>query len=328
MAERGELERLAQGVYATPAAVGDELTARRGAWLSLDPGTLAYVRLERPEVAGVISHASAAAMHGIGDILEPQIEVTLPVRYRPRREDLRVHRAVLEPREVTVVEGLPVTTAARTVADLVRAGHDRDHVASVVADALRRDLTSLSDLRDALEGVEPGRSGSQVLSELMAVAGLDLESLAGALMASSVGQAATLETVRLVSDWVRRAVEPLESSTRAHQVGADLGERLREVLGPLEADSRVAAQARRVGAELAERMRGVPVPADMSEWAADFAKRLQVRGAAPQVSGDLDLTKTWRALRLSEQLAGTIDDHDEDVDEDDEREDEEKGAAR
>jgi predicted transcriptional regulator of viral defense system len=215
MAERGELERLAQGVYATPAAVGDELTERRAAWLSLDPGTPAYARLERPEAAGVLSHATAAAMYDIGDILESRIEVTLPARYRSRREDIRAYRAVLDPGEVTLVEGLPVTTPARTVADLIRTGHDRDHVATAMADALRRDLTNPADLERALDGSEPGRTGKQVLAGLKAAAAIDEESLALSIVTSDVGAAATrAAALGLALDWIRESGEPLPTQER------------------------------------------------------------------------------------------------------------------
>ncbi len=146
MAEWGELERVMHGVYATPAAVGDELLEKRAVWLSLEPGRLAYERLADTLPFGVLSHATAAALHHAGDILDRQVEVTLPSRYRARRPEVRAHRGTLHRDEVTLVQGLPVTTPARTVADLLADGHDRDHVATVAADMLRQGAVSLVEL--------------------------------------------------------------------------------------------------------------------------------------------------------------------------------------
>jgi hypothetical protein len=205
MVARGELERVIHGVYATPSATGDEVSEKRAVWLSLDPARLAHDRLADSPPTGVISHASAAAMHGIGDILEPQVEVTLPARYRARRDELRAHRGVLRPDEVTIVDGLPVTTPARTVADLLRDGHDRDHVASVVADALERGLVSTRALEIAFDGAERGRTGREVLADLLAIAGIDPDSLMRAVITSKFGAAATRAAAL---QWLCEALKP------------------------------------------------------------------------------------------------------------------------
>jgi len=309
MVERGELERVMQGVYATPAATGGELTQRRAAWLSLDPATPAHVRLEKPEDSGVLSHASAAAMHNIGDILEPQTEVTLPTRYRARRDELRTHRAVLEPHEVILVDGLPVTTPARTVADLLLAGHDQDHVATVVADALRRDLTNVQGLQDALEGIESSRSGEEVLASLMATAGIDPDSLARSIIGSEVGAAATqLAAVRLVSEALAKGAEPFRvplATTKAYDdlmksltasMGGDVQKRLQEAMRPYQTGS----WARAVSS-----VHTVPMP--------KLSPELYL-----QLTRSLDTTKAWRALQLAQQTADAArrahsdDDDDED----------------
>ncbi|GHH70371.1 type IV toxin-antitoxin system AbiEi family antitoxin domain-containing protein [Promicromonospora soli] len=170
MVTSGELERVTHGVYATPAAAADRLVAVRALWLSLDVRRTAEERLRDRCSAGVLSHATAASMHEIGDLLDAWIEVILPHRYQGRRDRIRAHRAALGPDEVTVVDGLPVTTAARTVADLVVDGHDRDHVATVMTDALRRGLTDRADVGRALDRVL-GPAGPEVLAELLAASG-------------------------------------------------------------------------------------------------------------------------------------------------------------
>lgn len=195
MAATGELERVIYGVYATPAALADELVEKRALWLSLDPGRSVEERLGRRHESGVMSHATAAALHGIGDILDDRVEVTLPRRQQSRREELRLYKAPLRPDEVTLVDGLPVTTPARTIADLVGGGHDRDHVATVLAEAVSGGLTGYEQVRTALEERLGSQEGREVLGELLAAAGQDAASLERAVISSPIGK-------RLIDDTV------------------------------------------------------------------------------------------------------------------------------
>src|SRR5665647_3232735 len=110
LADAGVLERLGRGVYATTSSA-DEHLSLRAAWLALDPTRTAEERLKSPTTTGVVSHASAAGLHNLGDLT---------------RQD------------VTIVEGLPVTTEERTIADLLRAGHDPEHIAQIIGQGVRR----------------------------------------------------------------------------------------------------------------------------------------------------------------------------------------------
>lgn len=151
MVTAGVLERVAHGVYATPAVLGDELLSLRAAWLALQPRASAGDRLADPIAAGVVSHTSAAHLHQLGELLADEHELTLPKRYQSTRAGVRIHRATLTAKDVTLTVGLPVTTPARTVADLLTAGHDRDHVAHIAADAVRRGSATPHDLTAALQ---------------------------------------------------------------------------------------------------------------------------------------------------------------------------------
>jgi very-short-patch-repair endonuclease len=102
--ERGQLHLIHRGVY----AVGHRLVTREGRWmaavLSAGPGA-------------ALSHRSAAALWRIRQTASARIEVTVPTQIR-RRKDLLPHRAVLPEDEVTIKDGIPVTTPARTLLDL------------------------------------------------------------------------------------------------------------------------------------------------------------------------------------------------------------------
>jgi very-short-patch-repair endonuclease len=65
----------------------------------------------------VLSHRSAAALWGIRPTARTRIEVTVPTKRRSA-SDIEIHCARLAPDEVTVHDGIPVTTPARTLVDL------------------------------------------------------------------------------------------------------------------------------------------------------------------------------------------------------------------
>jgi hypothetical protein len=70
----------------------------------------------------VISHRSAALMHGLPLLQPPPVRSDLTVQPR-RTGDVRgalLHRASLRERDVVEIDGVPVTAAARTLVDLAR----------------------------------------------------------------------------------------------------------------------------------------------------------------------------------------------------------------
>ena len=67
--------------------------------------------------AAVLSHRSAAALWRIRHTARSRIDVTVPQQLRPR-PGIHPHRAVLPADEVTVHDGIPTTTPARTLLDL------------------------------------------------------------------------------------------------------------------------------------------------------------------------------------------------------------------
>lgn len=111
----------------------------------------------------VLSHASAAAHWNIRGSAASYVDVTVPTRAgRVKRKGLRVHRSGrLGSNEVTVHEGIPVTTLARTLLDLAdilplqdlrRAIHEADYLRLL-------DMTALL----AVVNSNPGRRGAKLL---------------------------------------------------------------------------------------------------------------------------------------------------------------------
>lgn len=175
-AEQGALARLQHGLYVVAGVPFDRHRGLQAAWLALDPRRPAHERILAPDVA-VVSHASAAALHRIGNIDADVFEFTVAGRKQSRRADVRIHRGVIPRAEWTQVSGLPVTTPARTVADLAAAGIDGGHLAVVARDAI---LTTGVDLQQlggrlapfAAQYGAPAGDGRALVTRLINEAGI------------------------------------------------------------------------------------------------------------------------------------------------------------
>ncbi len=134
LADKGVLERVANGVYRLSGAPIPDHPDLRAAWLQLAPDVPAW---RRATDQGVVSHRSAAALYRLGHLPADLHEFTLPVRRQSRRVDVRLHRGKLKPTEHNTLGGLPVTRPARIASDLLRDKEDPQSVAHVVNDAIR-----------------------------------------------------------------------------------------------------------------------------------------------------------------------------------------------
>lgn len=134
LARDGAAERVAHGVYRLRGTPPAEHLALRAAWLQLAPDTPVW---QRTPDAGVVSHRSAAAVHGLGHLPADVHQFTLPTRRQSRRDDVRLHRARLAPGDWTNLRGLLTTRPARTAADLLADREDPQAVGHIIADAVR-----------------------------------------------------------------------------------------------------------------------------------------------------------------------------------------------
>lgn len=175
LVEGGLLERVAHGVYRVRGGTEPDHLGLRAAWLQLDPARPAWDRLDDPEDA-VVSHASAAALYGVGDLRADVHEFTLPRRRQTRRGDVRIHRGRVSPERRVVLGGLPATRAARMIGDLLADHVDPDGVARITAEVLERVFDYPRDVADALAphahrfGCRRG-DGLALLDELLRRAG-------------------------------------------------------------------------------------------------------------------------------------------------------------
>jgi hypothetical protein len=202
LANQGWLERMTHGVYRVSGAPPEPLDELRAAWLTLDPSRRAAERVRDASPAAV-SHRSAASLYGLGDIDADVHEFTTEGRKQSRRADIRLHRGRLNPEEWTVVDGMPVTTVGRTIADLAGARIDGGHLASVVRDALTVKLVSDRKLSAALAPFAyrygaPAGDGEALLARLVQESGV-AEPLGRAVELSRAGELST-QVAKLLAD--------------------------------------------------------------------------------------------------------------------------------
>ncbi|GAA4283388.1 hypothetical protein GCM10022261_09190 [Brevibacterium daeguense] len=190
LARAGVIERVGHGVYSM-ASNNDPHVTLRAAWLTLDPDLTAEERLSRIPETGVTSHAAAAGLHGLGDLLDDEPEFTLPYRKQTSRA-IKLHKAELSSSDVTLVEGLPTTTVERTIRDLLREGNDTDLVAQILGQAVRRqsvDIASLASSLDSIASRFGQPDGSSFVEYLLDLTGLGSKTALQSLASSDAGRA-------------------------------------------------------------------------------------------------------------------------------------------
>jgi len=149
-AKTGAFERIRWGVYRLrrfPSSPREDLYI---AWL--EAGARA-----------VVSHDSALELYGLSDLLPAQTHITLPRTSSRRRSGIRMHTTDLNANEIAVRDGLPVTTVARTIADVARSGGATELVEQAVHEALSRGLVGEEELRE-----QASRRGGRAKREMLA----------------------------------------------------------------------------------------------------------------------------------------------------------------
>lgn len=151
----GRWRRVAPCVYGFPG-VGD--TWLRRVWIAHLHGG--------PET--VVSHGSAARLHGFRSIEGYPIDVTVGRNRTRSLAESRRHRVDdLAPDHVTQLRGLPVTTPARTAFDLagvLSAARLADLLATAHADRVCR-IDDVAELFESLR--RPGKRGVRTLAEVL-----------------------------------------------------------------------------------------------------------------------------------------------------------------
>jgi predicted transcriptional regulator of viral defense system len=149
----GSMQRLHRAVYLLGAA---------------PPTLMARARAAAMACGGdaVVSHRSAAEMFGLLPETERDVDVTVAGRNFAPRSGIARHRvAQLPSHHVTKMRGIPVSSVARTIADLAATGSPRD-VESAFQEALYRKIVTERAVTAIVQG-EPRRRGAGVIRALL-----------------------------------------------------------------------------------------------------------------------------------------------------------------
>ncbi|ANN14947.1 hypothetical protein SD37_04265 [Amycolatopsis orientalis] len=180
----GHLDRVRHGVYAATIAVVTEAREEQAAWLMLNAAEPAWKRAPLDPDGGVLSHESAARLHGLGELVNDRIVLTTPRRRTSRDPDVRFRIAGLLEDDVTTIDGLPVTTVLRTIRDLMEQRIDGSHIATMIQEAVEAHLLRLDVLAEHIGpyalvyGVRRPGDGEALLEHLLAGIGTSVARLA------------------------------------------------------------------------------------------------------------------------------------------------------
>jgi predicted transcriptional regulator of viral defense system len=142
----GRIARMRRGIYRLvhfPAGEHEDLVA---AWLW-------------SERAGVVSHQTALALHGLSDVLPTHAHLTFPSAWRSRRfrvpAGVVLHHADVPPADRAWFGPVPATSARRSLNDCARHGVSPDLLRQAAQQALRRGLVTRGEIDDVEHALKP-----------------------------------------------------------------------------------------------------------------------------------------------------------------------------
>lgn len=142
----GRVVRVRRGIYRLvhfPAGEHEELVT---AWLW-------------SEQAGVVSHQTALALHGLSDALPAHVHLTLPSDWRSRRfrvpTGVVLHHADVPADDRSWFGAVPTTNPRRSLNDCAREGVSPELLRQAAQQALRRGLVTKAELGDVEEALKP-----------------------------------------------------------------------------------------------------------------------------------------------------------------------------
>jgi predicted transcriptional regulator of viral defense system len=136
--KNGRFARVAHGVYRLVNFPGSPFEDLFIAWLRTGPNS-------------VISHESALSVYDLSDVLPNEIHIIVPRSSSVRRKGIRQHTNQLEDSEITTREGLPITTVARTLADVSATGLAKEQVKLAISEGINNGMVTMEMLEDQAE---------------------------------------------------------------------------------------------------------------------------------------------------------------------------------
>ena len=138
--KQGHLERVRQGVYQDIGSPTNFATALQAHWLSFKPAVLASTRLRHLEGEAVVASTTASWLRQEGDFLPEPFSFYYPQRVQKASTGIRVMKDSIPDHDIEIIEGLPATTATRTLLDLFSEGRDLGGMRAIIQDGGIRNL--------------------------------------------------------------------------------------------------------------------------------------------------------------------------------------------
>ncbi len=123
--DRGNWTRVDRGLYRLPewpVAEHDDLVR----WFLWSRGR------------AVVSHETALAVHGLGDVDPGKVHLSVPAGFRASAPGVVLHRVDLPASDVVDYNGFKITKPIRTLLDVAAGDLDQDQLTTAVDDALSR----------------------------------------------------------------------------------------------------------------------------------------------------------------------------------------------
>ena len=142
LTQRGRLQRTARGVYRIPYFPPTRFSQYQEAVL--------WAKASHGPQNVALSHGTALVVYGISDANPSAVHITAPNYARLRRKRpkwVMVHHGDLKPNDVTIHEGLPVTTVERTVFDVMTSSGRIDLARQAISDARREGYIGAAEAR-------------------------------------------------------------------------------------------------------------------------------------------------------------------------------------
>ncbi|MDO9545569.1 MAG: type IV toxin-antitoxin system AbiEi family antitoxin domain-containing protein [Pelolinea sp.] len=127
--ERGKFARIASGIYRInlfPNSPYEDL----------------FIALLKSGDRAVVSHDSALSVYDLSDSLPGEIHITVPRTSSRRRKGIKYHTKSITDNEITVYQGLKVTTVPRTIIDLIGSGYDPIQLKKAIIEACNLGFTT------------------------------------------------------------------------------------------------------------------------------------------------------------------------------------------
>jgi predicted transcriptional regulator of viral defense system len=103
----------------------------------------------------VVSHATALAAHGLGDVDPARVHLTVPTGFRSKAEAIVLHRQSIPADEVEDRGGYRVSTAARAITECADDGLAQEIIDGAVAEAVAQGRVTRRRLRMAAAELGP-----------------------------------------------------------------------------------------------------------------------------------------------------------------------------